>query len=165
MNNEQIKDKQIEVEFNNDAYSIINEAITYTMKKYKYKEYDIVKLVMILYNENYSYISSDNGYRENFLLLAHYFKKKYGHNIITFEMIKKIIQITDEKKYNKIVTEIALIENAFRTDGKGKPNDLSIFSYPIENKKYDDLMHYIEKNISMKFAIAIMYDELMISEN
>ena len=43
MNNEQMKDARLELEFVNPVYDIIDDAITYTMNKYLYKEYDLVK--------------------------------------------------------------------------------------------------------------------------
>ena len=160
MNEEQIKDMRLQMELSNPAYDIVDKAITHTMKKHNYKEYDLVKLVIMMYKDDYAFISNDNGYREELMLLADYFKKEYNHNLITFEMIKTIINVKKDE-YNFLAAEIAQIENILRTnDNNKKAKDLSIFSYPIENKKYDDLMYFIEKNISMKYATAIIYDKV-----
>ncbi|MBR3229451.1 MAG: hypothetical protein IKF91_01335 [Bacilli bacterium] len=160
MNNEQMRDARLELEFVNPAYDIIDEAVTYTMKKYMYKEYDLVKLVMMIYKKDYSFISNDFDYRMQVKLLDEYFNKEYGHSIITFEMIKYITSIRSEEKYSDTTAEISYIEKLLRTNDKNKPNDLTIFSGPIKNKKYDDLMNYIEKNISMKYAVAFIYDKI-----
>ena len=165
MNNEQMKDARLELEFVNPVYDIIDEAITYTMNKYMYKEYDLVKLVMMIYNKDYSFISNDNDYRSQVQLLDEYFIKEYDHSIITFIMIKYIISIKNEDNYNLITTEISYIEKLLRTKNKNKPNDLTVFSGPIKNKKYDDLMNSIEKNISMKYAVAFIYDKIKFDIN
>ena len=165
MNNEQMRDARLELEFVNPVYDIIDEAITYTMNKYMYKEYDLVKLVMMIYKKDYSFITNDNDYREQVKLLDEYFMKEYGHSIITFEMIKYITSIKSEEKYGSVTAEISYIEKLLRTNDKNKPNDLTIFSGPIKNKKYDDLMNYIEKNISMKYAVAFIYDKIKFESN
>lgn len=165
MNNEQIRDSRIEMEFSNPVYDIINDAICYTMKKYHYKEYDLVKLVMIIYENDYSFITNDNDYRDQFKLIDEYFIKEYGHSIITFQMIKEIISKRGTEEYDNITSDIARIEKILRTNDNLPPDDLCIFSYPVENKKYDDLMYLIEKNISMKYAVAIIYDKLKFVSN
>ena len=160
MSEEEIKDLRLENEFLNPIYNIINEAITYTAKKYNYKEYDLVKLVMMIYDGDYRYLSNDNEYRVQFKLLDEYFKKEYNHSIITFGMLKTIINLKDSEEYESLMTEIAEIEKILRTSNKKTPNNLCLISYPIENKKYDDLMYMIEKNISVKYAVAIVYDKI-----
>ncbi len=164
MNSEQVKDKRIEMELSNPAYDIIGEAIMYTKKKYHYREYDLVKLVMIIYESDYSFISKDNDYRDQVKLLDDYFRKQYGHSIITFEMIRTIIGKKKSAEYRDITREIAMIEKVLRTNDNFPPEDLCIFSSPAANKKYDDLMHLIEKNISMKYAVALEYDKIKNSE-
>lgn len=165
MSEEQIKDSRIGMEFSNPIYDIIDDAITYTMKKYNYKEYDLVKLVIMIYENNYTYISNDYEYRDQVKLLDEYFKKEYNHSIITFEMIKTLIKLKDSEVYNTLTAEIASIEKILRTNDENAPQDLCIISYPIENRKYDDLMYLIEKNISVKYAIAIVYDKIKSTKN
>lgn len=164
MNNEQVKDLRLELEFTNPVYSIIDEGITYTMKKYLYEEHDLIKLVMMIYDKDYSYISNDNDYREQIKLLDEYFRKEYNHSVITYEMIRYITSIKDENRYNNLTKQIAYTENLFRTNGKTPPKDLSIFSFPIENKKYDDLMCFIERNETMKYAVAFVYNLIKYEE-
>lgn len=163
MNQERMLDKRLEIEINNSVYDIIDEAITYTMKKYHYRAYDVVKLVMIIYDGDYSFITNDNDYRMQVKLLDEYFRKEYGHSIIIFEMIRKFFSLKDDEKYSKYTSEIAYIENTLR-GGKGKPDNLCVFSFPLENKKYSDLLYTIEKNISMRYAVAIIYDKVKIDE-
>ena len=119
MNEEQIKDMRLQMELSNPAYDIVDKAITHTMKKHNYKEYDLVKLVIMMYKDDYAFISNDNGYREELMLLADYFKKEYNHNLITFEMIKTIINVKKDE-YNFLAAEIAQIENILRTNDDNK---------------------------------------------
>ena len=44
-------------------------------------------------------------------------------------------------------------------------DDLSIFSFPIENEKYNDLMMNIEASDTFKYAMAIIYDKLKNTQN
>ena len=164
MNNEQVKDRRIEMELASPVYDIIGEAIMYTKKKYHYREYDLVKLAMIIYEGDYSFISKDNDYRDQLKLLDDYFRRQYGHSVITFEMIRYIISKKKLLEYKDITSEIAMIEKVLRSNDNYPPEDLCIFSTPVENKKYDDLMNLIEKNISMKYAVALEYDKLRSSE-
>lgn len=164
MSNEQLKDLKLELELTNPVYSIIDEGITYTMRKYLYEEHDLIKLVMMIYEKDYSYISNDNDYREQIKLLDGYFRKEYGHSIITYEMIRYITSIKDKEKYNNLTRQIAYTENLFRTNNKKGPKDLTIFSFPIENKKYDDLMYFIEQNTTMKYAVAFVYNIIKYEE-
>lgn len=160
MNDEQVKDARLEMELSNPAYDLIDDAICYTMRKYHYGEYDLVKLVMIIYEDDYSFISNDNDYRDQFKLLDDYFRKGYGHNVITFVMMREIIKLKGTEIYENVTSEIAMLEKVLRTNDNMPAEDLCIFSNPIENKKYDDLLYLIEKNISMKYALAIVYDKL-----
>ncbi len=160
MSEEEKRDLRLEMEFSNPVYDVIKEAIDYTIKKYNYKEYDVVKLVIMLYNENYSYLSNDNDYREEFKLLDEYFKKEYNHSIITFEMLKTLSSLKETKEYENLMNEIAEIEKILRTNDGESAENLCLLSHPIENKKYDDIMHLIEKNISVKYAVAIVYDKI-----
>ena len=148
MSNEQLKDLKLELELTNPVYSII----------------DLIKLVMMIYEKDYSYISNDNDYREQIKLLDGYFRKEYGHSIITYEMIRYITSIKDKEKYNNLTRQIAYTENLFRTNNKKGPKDLTIFSFPIENKKYDDLMYLIEQNTTMKYAVAFVYNIIKYEE-
>lgn len=164
MNSEQLKDMRIEMELSNPLYDTIGDAIMYTKKKYHYREYDLVKLIMIIYEGDYSFISKDNDYRDQVKLLDDYFKKQYGHSIVTFEMIRTIIGMKKSPEYRDITREIAMVEKVLRSNDNFPPEDLCIFSSPVENKKYDDLMYLIEKNISMKYAVALEYDKIKNSE-
>lgn len=164
MNKEQMIDSRLDIEISNPVYDVIDEAITYTMKKYHYSAYDVVKLVMIIYDQDFSFITNDNDYRSQVKLLDEYFRKEYGHSIITFEMIRKFVKLKSLERYERLMTEIAYIEKSLRITNDDKPEDLSIFSYPIENKKYSDLLNKIEKNISMRYATAIVYDKVKINE-
>ncbi len=130
------------------------------MEKHQYKRYDLVKLVMMIYDGDYSYISHDNDFRDQFKLLAEYFKKEFGHNLITFLMIKAVLKFKGTDKYEEMTAEVANLETVLRTKKNVKAEDLCIFSYPIENEKYNDLMMNIEANPNFSYALAIVYEKI-----
>ena len=165
MTDENILNLKLKLEFQNPVYDIVEEAINYTMQKQKFQKYDLVKLVMMLYKKDYSCLSKTNDYRDQVKLLDEYFEKEYNHSIITFIMIKKILSYKDTDKYDTITSDIAILENALRTQKNSKPEDLCIFSYPIQNEEYDDLMMKIEANQNFKYALAITYDKLKNTSN
>ena len=160
MTDENILNLKLKLEFQNPVYDIVEEAINYTMQKQKFQKYDLVKLVMMLYKKDYSCLSKTNDYRDQVKLLDEYFEKEYNHSIITFIMIKKILSYKDTDKYDTITSDIAILENALRTKKNSKSEDLCIFSYPIQNEEYNDLMMKIEANQNFKYALAITYDKL-----
>lgn len=162
MTNEDILNQRLKLEFQNPVYDILDEALKYTINKHNYKKYDLVKLVMMIYDKDYSFISNYNDYRDQFKLLDEYFEKEFNHSIITFLMIKEILKYKDTEKYDIITADIANLETIVRTKKNVKAEDLCIFSYPIENEKYNDLMMNIEANENFKYALAIVYDKLMI---
>ena len=162
MTNEDILNQRLKLEFQNPVYDILDEAIKYTINKHNYKKYDLVKLVRMIYDKDYSFISNYNDYRDQFKLLDEYFEKEFNHSIITFLMIKEILKYKDTEKYDVITADIANLETIVRTKKNVKAEDLCIFSYPIENEKYNDLMMNIEANENFKYALAIVYDKLMI---
>lgn len=160
MTNEEMLNLRLKLEFQNPVYDILDEAITYTMHKHNYKKYDLVKLVMMIYNKDYSFISSANDYRDQFKLLDDYFHKEFDHSVMTFLMIKAVLNYKGTDKYDEITADIANMETVLRTKKNTKAEDLCIFSYPIENEKYNDLMMNIEANEDFKYALAIVYDKI-----
>ena len=164
MSDEEVRDTRLEAEMLNPVYDVIEEAINYNIKKYHYKEYDIVKLVMMIYEKDYKYLSNDNEYREQFKLLDEYFEKEYNHNIITFEMVKILNNLKGTREYSSLMKEISEIEKVLRTNDDKPAENLCLLSYPLENKKYDDIMYLIEKNISIKYAVAIVYDKILLKK-
>lgn len=160
MTDENTLNMRLKMEFKSPVYDIIDEAIKYTMHKHHYKKYDLVKLVMMIYNKDYSFISSANDYRDQFKLLDDYFEKEFGHSIMTFIMIKAVLDFKGTEKYDAITADIAKMETILRTKKNVPAEDLCIFSYPIENEKYNDLMMNIEANDNFKYAMAIIYDKI-----
>lgn len=160
MNDENVLNMRLKMEFQNPVYDIVDEAITYTMRKHHYKKYDLVKLIMMIYNKDYSFISNANDYRDQFKLLDDYFNKEYGHSIMTFIMIKAVLKYKGTNQYDIITTDIANIETILRTKKNIQAEDLCIFSYPIENENYNNLMMNIEANNNFKYAMAIIYDKI-----
>ena len=165
MTDETSLNMRLKQEFKNPVYDIADDAITYTMKKHNYKKYDIVKLIMMIYNKDYSFLSSANDYRDQFKLLDNYFEKEYGHSLITFLMVKAVLNYKDKDTYDKITADIATLETVLRTKKNIPAEDLCIFSYPIENEKYNDLMMNIEANTNFKYAMAIIYDKIKNNTN
>ena len=165
MTNEDMLNLRLKLEFQNPVYDILDEAIQYTMHKHHYKKYDLVKLVMLIYNRDYSFISNANDYRDQFKLLDEYFHKEFDHSVMTFLMIKAILKYKDTDKYDEITADIANMETILRTKKNTHAEDLCLFSYPIENGKYNDLMMNIEANDNFKYALAIIYDKIKNTSN
>ena len=160
MTDEKILNLKLKLEFENPVYDIVDEAINYAIKTQHFKKYDLVKLVMMIYKKDYSCISNTNDYRDQVKLLDEYFQKEYNHSIITFMMIKAVLAYRQTDKYNAITSDIAVLETALRTKKNIEAEDLCIFSYPIENEEYNDLMMKIEANPNFKYAMAITYDKI-----
>lgn len=160
MSEEEKINARLKLEFQNPVYDILDDAIDCTMQKQHYKKYDLVKLIMMIYDKDYSFITKSSDYRDQFQLLDDYFEKEFGHSIITFIMIKTILKYKGTKKYDEITADIANIETVLRTKKRKPAEDLCIFSYPIENEKYNDLMMNIEANPNFKYAMAIAYDKI-----
>ena len=72
MTNEDVLNQRLKLEFLNPVYDILDDAIKYTKDKYNYQKYDLVKLIMMIYNKDYSFISNYNDYRTQFKLLDEY---------------------------------------------------------------------------------------------
>lgn len=154
------KNLRLEHEFSNPVYDVVGKAISATAKKHDYKKYDVTKLVMAIYDKDYGFITSEEDYRDQVKLLDEYFEKAYSHRLITFEMIKtiKIFQGTDI--YDALTADIASIEALIRTQKQQPAEDLCLFSQPLDDNHYDELMTKIENESSLKYAVAIIYDKI-----
>ena len=160
MTDENSLNLRIKMELQNPIYDTVDEALEYTIHKQNFQKYDLVKLVMMLCRQDYSCISNTNGYRDQVKILDEYFHHEYNHSLITFMMIKAVLDFKGTDKYDTITSDIAILETALRTKKNTKPEDLCIFSYPIENEEYNDLMMNIEANPNFKYAMAITYDKI-----
>lgn len=163
-NIENLKNKRLEQEFLNPVYDVIGKAIVATASKYNYNKYDIAKLIMAIYENDFDYLTSDNDYREQTKLLDQYFVKTYGHRVITFEMIKTIKSFEGTEDYNHLTIDIANIESIVRHNQNIKAQDTSIFSKPLEAKKYDELMTKIETEKSLRYSVAVVYEKIKSQE-
>ena len=134
MTDENSLNLRIKMELQNPIYDTVDEALEYTIHKQNFQKYDLVKLVMMLYRQDYSCISNTNGYRDQVKILDEYFHHEYNHSLITFMMIKAVLDFKGTDKYDTITSDIAILETALRTKKNTKPEDLCIFSYPIEMK-------------------------------
>lgn len=161
----EVKNLKLKQEFSNEVYDTVGEAINATMKKHKYKKYDVFKLVSSIYAGDYGYITGKNDYRVQVKLLDEYFRKEYKFSIIVFEMIKTIKSFQDTDKYNELVLDIAAIETIIRTGKEEKPKNPGIFSDFIKQENYAGLMDKIEKESSFRYAIMIVYDKLKFKKN
>ena len=56
-------------EFSNAVYDTIGDGILKTAISHNYKKYDIAKLIMSLYDSDFSYLTSCDDYREQIKLL------------------------------------------------------------------------------------------------
>ncbi len=154
------KNKHLEIEFNNPVYDVIGEAIMKTALKHHFGEYDIAKLVMAVYDKDYGYLTSTDDYREQVKLLDNYFQKLYGHSLMTFEMVKTLKALEGTEIYDALTSEVASLETKIRLGDDVPASDLCIFSEPLGDNQYDELMSTIEQSHSFKYAMAIVYDKI-----
>lgn len=157
MNEKNILLKQ---EFTNAVYDAIGEGIEKTAEKHSYQKYDIAKLVMAIYDKDFSYLTNADDYRDQIKLLDEYFTKTYDHRLITFEMIKTIKNLEGTKEYNELIGEIAKIEAMVRNNKNVPAEDLEIFSKPLNEENYDELMTKIETQQPLRYSVAVIYDKI-----
>lgn len=154
------KNMRIEQEFTNPVYDVMGEAISKTAEKHNYGKYDIAKLVMAIYDGDFDYLTSDDDYREQVKLLDEYFEKTYKHKLITFEMIKTIKAFEGTDIYEALTADVAAVETMVRYNKNVPAEDLCIFSEPLEDNRYDELMAKIENEKSLRYAVAVVYDKI-----
>lgn len=154
------KNALLKREFTNAVYDAIGEGILKTAEKYNYKKYDIAKLVMALYDKDFSYLTSSDDYREQIKLLDEYFTKTYDHRLITFEMIKAIKALQGTEEYKTLTSDVASIESIVRHNKNVPAEDLEIFSGPLDEENYDELMTKIETEKSLCYSVAVIYDQI-----
>lgn len=158
------KDIRIKQEFSNSLYNNVTKAILKTAVKYDYKKYDVVKLVLALYNEDFNYLTNDEEYREQYKLLNEYFKSNYGHELITFEMIRVIKIFEDSGNYKNISSSISYLKTIIKKNKVVKSYDPSFFSDYLKEEKYDELMTKIESEPSFNLSVAILYDKILLNK-
>ncbi len=158
------KNAQIKQEFLNSLYNNITRGILKTAVKYNYKKFDVVKLVLALYNSDYNYLTNDNDYRTQYKLLNNYFKSNYGHEVITFEMVRVIKILEDSGNYKQISSNISYLKAILKNDKKVKTYNHSFFSNYLKQEKYDELMTKIEKEPSLCLSMAVIYDKILLNK-
>jgi len=154
------KNELLKREFNNTVYDAVGEGILKTAQKYGYKKYDIVKLIMAIYDKDFSYLTSSEDYREQIKLLDEYFTNTYNHRLITFEMIKAIKALEGTDEYYELTSDVASIEALVRNNKNVPAEDLEIFSKPLNEENYDELMTKIENEKSLRYGVAVIYDKI-----
>ena len=147
-------------EFNNAVYDTIGEGILKTAQNHSYKKYDIARLVMALYDSDFSYLTSCDDYREQIKLLDEYFMKTYDHRLITFEMVKAIKEFQGTKEYVDLTKDVANIESIVRHSRNIPAENIEIFKGPLDDEEYDELMTRIENEKSLRYGVAVIYDKI-----
>ena len=147
-------------EFNNAVYDAIGDGILKTAKNHSYKKYDIAKLIMALYDKDFSYITSSDDYREQIKLLDEYFTKTYDHRLITFEMVKAIKSFQGTEEYASLTRDVANIESIVRHSENVPAEDDLLFKTPLDDEEYDELMTRIENEKSLRYGVAVIYDKI-----
>ena len=147
-------------EFTNAVYDCMGDAIVATASKHNYGKYDIAKLIMAIYDENFDYVTSYDDYREQVKLLDEYFTNTYDHRLITFEMIKAIKDFQGTVAYDDLINDIVRVESLIRSNTEEKADDLELFTKPLDAEEYDELMTKIEKNKSLRYGFAVIYDRI-----
>lgn len=148
---------KLEIEFENSVYDVVEEAIIATMKKYNYKQTEVIKLVDALYNGRYEYVTKDNDYRVQIKMLEDYFQKMYKHHLITLIIVKKILSIKDTKLYDVICNDMLRIEKKLTSDV------LDVKSF-YDNEEYDELMNLFETNNSLRYSMEVAYEKILKKE-
>ncbi len=148
-------------ELNNDVYDTIGEGIIRTARCHSYKKYDVAKLIMALYDSDFSYITSTDDYRDQIKLLDEYFTKTYDHRLITFEMIKVIKALQGTKEYVDLTEDVANIESIVRHNKNVPAENIEIFKRPLDEEEYDELMTKIETEKSLRYGVAVIYDKII----
>lgn len=146
-------------EFTNAVYDCMGDAIIETAKKHNYGKYDIAKLIMAIYDNDFNYVTAKDDYREQVKLLDEYFQKTYDHRLITFEMIKAIKNFQGTDKYNSIIEDIIKIESMIHNNTDNK-TVLETFTKPLAAEEYDELMTKIEKETGLLYGLAVIYDRI-----
>ncbi len=159
------KDIRIKQEFSNSLYNNVTKAILKTAVKYNYKKYDVVKLVLALYNEDFNYLTNDEEYRDQYKLLNEYFKNNYGHELIIFEMIRVIKIFEDSDNYKNISSSISYLKTILKKNKVVKSYDSSFLSNYLKEEKYDELMNNIESDPSFRLSLAIFYDKILLNKD
>ncbi len=154
------KNTRLKEELVNNVYDVISSAVTITAKKHRYKKYDIFKLVSAIYSGEYGYITNKCDYRAQVKLLDEYFRNKYKHSVIVFEMIK---QIKAFPKHEDLILDIENMETIIRT-GKKDAKNLKKFSGYLKEEKYEELMTAIDNESSLRYAVMIMYDKVKLNK-
>ena len=147
-------------EFNNAVYDTIGDGILMTARNYSYKKYDIAKLIMALYDKDFSYITSSGDYREQIKLLDEYFTKTYDHRLITFEMVKAIKAFQGTEEYVDLTKDVASIESIVRHNKNVPAENIELFKAPLDDEEYDELMTRIENEKSLCYGVAVIYDKI-----
>ena len=137
MNNS--KSIKLKIELSNDVYNVVEETLLYMDNKNNYKENDFTKLILAIYKEKYEYVTNDNGYRDQVELLSDYFKKEYNYSLITFILIKNLLDID----YSQIL--LKHIEDK---------NILEQIIYFLETENYIELLDLIENDKKTFIALA-----------
>ena len=113
-----------------------------------------------MYDMDFDYVTSDDDYREQIKLLDEYFVKTYDHRLITFEMIKAIKAFQGTDEYKTLTDDVAFIESIVRHSENVPAEDAEIFSRPLDDEDYDELMTKIENEKSLCYGVAVIYDKI-----
>ena len=154
-------DERLEMEFSNEIYDVVAQAIAETAVKYQYKDYDIAKLVLAINNKDYDYLINKNDYREQVKMLDEYFSDTYHHNILTFIILKKILTFKNDDYYNLVMMDWASAYSIIKTGQNSSEQYLDELRELLENKQYDKLMTRIEFDEDLAYSMAIVYDRII----
>ena len=137
-----IRNNKLKIEIKNPVYDVFDETIKYMANKKKYTEEDTVKLCLAIYKKMFEYVTKDNGYRDQLMLLSDYFRKEYNHELICLILIKNIVNNDHEKDLSKIIKN---------PDMKDQVLFLAV------KEEYNDLLELIENDEKIFIALAKVY--------
>ena len=111
--------------------------------KQGYKDNDVVKLLLAIKKGKYKYITNDNDYREQVELLNSFFKKEYDCSLISFVLLKRVVNTSEDEVILDFV--------------KDKDNSEHVI-YLLEKEDYGELLELIESDKKVFLAFCKIYE-------
>ncbi|MCI9585362.1 MAG: hypothetical protein HFH45_01850 [Bacilli bacterium] len=140
MNNRNFK---LRNELSNFLYETVDDSIVYMKDKQGYKDNDVVKLLLAIKKGKYKYITNDNDYREQVELLNSFFKKEYDCSLISFVLLKRVVNTSEDEVILDFV--------------KDKDNSEHVI-YLLEKEDYGELLELIESDKKVFLAFCKIYE-------
>ncbi|MCI9084466.1 MAG: hypothetical protein HFH46_02465 [Bacilli bacterium] len=140
MNNRNFK---LRNELSNFLYETVDDSIVYMKDKQGYKDNDVVKLLLAIKKGKYKYITNDNDYREQVELLNSFFKKEYDCSLISFVLLKRVVNTREDEVILDLVKDKDTSEHVI---------------YLLEKEDYGELLELIESDKKVFLVFCKIYE-------